>query len=292
MLINLCSRLVNSIALRFRIALHIDQKYRVGNSTIILPPDHLLPAHQNSYKQYDRFLPHLVKHLEDDSIVIDVGANVGDTVAAMVATNDKLRYVCVEADDEFFDYLIRNTKRLGLDNPDAVIESYKCLVGLSVKDVKLLGVGGTKHAEMSDDAEALTSKPLDELISEIDRGSIGLIKSDVDGYDYDVIDSAEKSISESNCLLYFECQYENEDQFDGYMNCFNRIGALGYDRFAIFDNFGGLVASLVAKDVVFDFMNYVRRQNNGSSVRTIYYFDVLAFKPAHDSLVASVLSDF
>jgi FkbM family methyltransferase len=252
----------------------------------------LLPAHQNSYKQYDRFLPHLAKYLEDGSVVIDVGANVGDTVAAMVVANDKLRYVCVEADDDFFDYLVGNTKRLSQDNPDARIDSYKCLVGLSVKGVKLHGTGGTKHAKRSDDAEALTSKPLDELISEIDCGPIGLIKSDVDGYDYDVIDSAEKSISGSNCLLYFECQYENEDQFKGYKRCFNRIGALGYDRFALFDNFGGLVAGSVAKDMVFDLMNYVRRQNNGASVRTIHYFDVLAYKPAHNSLVSAVLRDY
>lgn len=292
MLRKVFSRLVRRIAFTCRNALHIDQKYRVGSSTIMLPPDHLLPAHQSSYKQYDRFLPHLVKYFDDDSVVIDVGANVGDTVAAMVASNDKLRYVCVEADDDFFEYLVGNTKELRQDNPNIVIDCYKCLVGLSVKGVKLLGIGGTKHAETSDDAEALTSKPLDELIGEIDCAPISLIKSDVDGFDYDVIDSAENSISQSNCLLYFECQYENDDQFDGYKHCFNRIGSLGYDRFAIFDNFGGLVSGSVAKNMVFDLLNYVRRQNDGSSVRTINYFDVLAYKPEHGSLVSSVLSDY
>ena len=284
--------IANGIVFRLRSALRIKQKYRIGKSTITLPSDHLLSAYQGSYKQYDRFLPHLVKYLDDGSIVIDVGANVGDTVAAMVASNDKLRYVCVEADDDFFDYLVKNTEQLVQDNAGVVIDSHKCLVGLSVKGVKLHGVGGTKHAEKSNDAEALSSRPLDDLISEIGCAPISLIKSDVDGYDYDVIDSAENSISESNCLLYFECQYENESQFDGYKSCLKRIGTLGYDRFAIFDNFGALVASAVEIEVVFELMNYVRRQNNGSSVRTIHYFDILAYKPAHNSLVSSVLRDY
>jgi FkbM family methyltransferase len=286
------TRIANGIAFRLRSALRIKQRHRIGKSTVILPSDHLLSAYQEAYKQYDRFLPHLVKYLDDNSSVIDVGANVGDTVAAMVASNAKLRYVCIEADDDFFDYLVRNTKQLTQDNAGVVIDSYKCLVGLSVQGVKLFGVGGTKHAENSNDAEVLTSRPLDDLISEIGCAPISLIKSDVDGYDYDVIDSAENSISESNCLLYFECYYENESQFDGYKSCLNRIGALGYDRFAIFDNFGALVASAVEREIVFELMNYVRRQNNGSSVRTIHYLDVLAYKPVHNSLVSSVLSDY
>ena len=285
-------RLVDRIALTVRIAFNIDQKFRVGKSTINLPPDHLLRRYQKYYKQYDRFLSHLVKYLDEGAVVIDVGANVGDTVAAMVAANNKLRYVCIEADDDFFDYLIRNETVLMHDNPGVVIDSYKCLIGLSVTGVTLQGVGGTKHAERSEDTEALKSKTLDELIGEIDCAPISLIKSDVDGYDYDVIDSAEQSISKNNCLLFFECQYDNEEQFDGYKNCLDRIGTLGYDRFAIFDNFGGLIASSVAKEVVFELMNYVRGQNDGDSLRTINYFDILAYTRTHDPLVSSVLADY
>ena len=101
MLKKVINRFISGIASRCRIALRIDQKYRVGNSTIVIPPDHRLRVCQNAYKQYDRFPPHLAKYLEDGSVVIDVGANVGDTVAAMVSSNDRLRYVCDEADDVF-----------------------------------------------------------------------------------------------------------------------------------------------------------------------------------------------
>ncbi|MFT7460157.1 MAG: hypothetical protein ACI909_002845, partial [Planctomycetota bacterium] len=151
---------------------------------------------------------------------------------------------------------------------------------------------GTKHAERSDDTESLMSRPLDDIVSEIDCARISLIKSDVDGFDYDVIDSAEKTITENNCLVYFECQHENSDQFNGYQNCLNRMRKLGYNRFALFDNFGGLVAGSVSIDMVFDLMNYVHKQNNTSSFRTIFYLDILAYKPTHESLVSAVLSEY
>jgi len=280
------------IASTARRALNIDQKLRVGKSTIVLPPDHLLGRHQRSYKQYDRFLPHLVKHLDKGSVVIDVGANVGDTVAAMVAANDALRYVCVEADSDFFDYLTRNTATLQRENNQVSIDCHKCLIGLSVTGVTLRGVGGTKHAEHSEGVEALESATLDELVSEVECAPPSLIKSDVDGFDYDVVDSASKTISESNCLIFFECYFDNEAQVEGYKNCLDRIEALGYDKFAVFDNFGGLLTGSASKAYVFDLMEYVRRQNDGDSFRTVYYFDVLAYTATHGSLVSFVLSDY
>lgn len=286
------SKLFERTALTARRALNVDQRLRIGNSTILLPPDHLLSGYQKTYRQYDRFLPHLVKYLDKDSVVIDVGANVGDTVAAMVATNDELHYVCVEADDGFFDYLLRNTAVLVQDNNRVSIDCHKCLIGLSVTGVTLQGVGGTKHAEHSKGPDALKSKTLDSLVSEIDCAPPGLIKSDVDGFDYDVIDSAQETISENDCLLFFECQYDTDSQFEGYRNCLNRIEALGYDKYAVFDNFGGLITAAAEKSVVFDLMEYVRRQNNGDSSRTINYFDVLAYTAKRRSLVSSVISSY
>ena len=286
------NKLFDLTAFTARRVLNIDQRRPIGNSTIFLPPDHLLGRYQRVYRQYDRFLPHLAKHLDKGSVVIDVGANVGDTVAAMVAANDQLHYVCVEADDGFFDYLLRNTTILIQNNNRVSIDCYKCLIGLSVTGVTLHGVGGTKHAEHSESADALKSKSLDALVREIDCAPPSLIKSDVDGFDYDVIDSAQKTISENDCLLFFECQYDTGPQFEGYRNCLNRIEALGYDRYAIFDNFGGLVTAAAEKSVVFDLMEYVRRQNNGDSSRTINYLDVLAYTAKRRSLVSSAISSY
>jgi tRNA G46 methylase TrmB len=79
--------------------------YELGRLLIHLPRYHKLPEYQQRHRQYDRFLPHLIKDLDHDDIVIDVGANCGDTLAGMVSKNPKLHYICIEPDNEFYSYL-------------------------------------------------------------------------------------------------------------------------------------------------------------------------------------------
>jgi hypothetical protein len=58
--------------------LSIFQKFE--EYSIELTPDHLLPTYQKNHPKYDRFLPVLVAHLEKGCVIVDVGANVGDSV--------------------------------------------------------------------------------------------------------------------------------------------------------------------------------------------------------------------
>src|SRR5574340_220037 len=73
--------------------LGINIEYQYTTFTILLPADHLLPDYQQSHKLYDRFLPHLVNYIEPKATVIDVGANCGDTLAAMYESNKSLTYI-------------------------------------------------------------------------------------------------------------------------------------------------------------------------------------------------------
>src|SRR5215203_6027449 len=82
-----------------------DVCYRLsGDVEIDLPGNHPLPRYQRDYPLYDRFLPMLVSRLPDTAQIIDVGANCGDTVAAMYAANPRLRYLAIEPDPAFFKY--------------------------------------------------------------------------------------------------------------------------------------------------------------------------------------------
>lgn len=64
----------------------------------------MLPKYKQAYPNYNRFLPHLAKHLKDSDFVVDIGANVGDTLAAMYRANDSLRFICTELNDVFYTY--------------------------------------------------------------------------------------------------------------------------------------------------------------------------------------------
>jgi hypothetical protein len=102
----------------------------------------------------------------------------------------------------------------------------------------------------------------------------------VDGYDYDVLDSAGLLIARDKPLLFFECQMDNLSQKVAYEATIHGLTENGYRDWALFDNFGELVFRARQFEEIKQLFDYVWRQNMKRSTRTIWYFDVLA---AHES---------
>ncbi|RPH35088.1 hypothetical protein EHM92_06820, partial [bacterium] len=169
------SRRIRKIERRLGITI----QYRYAAFSIELPADHQLPVNQRYSRLYDRFLPHLAKYIEPHSTVIDVGANCGDTLAAMYEANKSLAFICVEPDDFFFDLLQKNTLRIKKSDASASISLIKSLVGKSVTDAVLVGHEGTKHAATQGsnqvDGKRLSSQTLDRLVSVLQPNSIKLL---------------------------------------------------------------------------------------------------------------------
>lgn len=270
------------------------RKYTINNVEILIDWAHRLPDYQKSHAFYDRILPQVVKNLSPGSRVIDVGANIGDTVAAMIGSNKDLEYVCIEADDQFYIELQTNIQRIKSQIPNAKIKPLKYLVGLSITNVTLEGRGGTKHAVKNQDATfgGLKSMTLESIFSDlkIDTKSISLLKSDVDGFDYDVIASAGK-ILDHRPLIFFECMYEIDSQLAGYRNLFKYLIDTGYTYFAFFDNFGHHILTCYSFDQINELLEYVSRQNVGIGARTINYYDVLCFNKESEGLVTNSITN-
>ncbi len=85
------------------------------------------------------FLPHLVKYLPKDSVVIDVGANVGDTLAGMASCNRRLNYVCIEASKEFFSDLEKNTELMRNQCKHLSVSLCNTFVGKDINNIRLEG---------------------------------------------------------------------------------------------------------------------------------------------------------
>jgi FkbM family methyltransferase len=270
-------------------------EYRYRKFSIRLPADHLLPFYQSMYGTYDKFLPHLVRYLDPPATVIDVGANCGDTLAGMYDANDRLNYICVEPDEFFFRYLSENAVRMRNSNPDASIRVYQALVGKSVSQAALQGHGGTKHAVQVNElatGKSIASVTLDSLVLPIQTGEVQLLKSDVDGYDFDVLDSAEQLIAKHIPVLFFECHFGNLNQKTGYQATIEALKRRGYREWTIFDNFGDVVLRTREIETLFQLFDYIERQNAGLTARTIHYVDVLTSTERHEPLLTSVLSDY
>ena len=276
--------------------LGINTEYPYTDFSIILPGDHSLPFFQKGHRLYDRFLPHLAKYVEPHSTVIDVGANCGDSLAAMYEANKTLSFICIEPDDVFFDFLQRNVLRIKQFDSDASISIHKSLIGKNVTDVALYGSRGTKHAVLRDgnqqNGKFWVSQTLDSLVSLTTANNIRMLKSDVDGFDYDVIDSAESLIRTHSPMIYFECQFDKPEQKSGYERIITELQTNGYGSWVMLDNFGEVVVQTENIRVVFQLLNYVGRQNSNRSTRTIFYYDILTVTNKDDALLNKIVGDY
>jgi FkbM family methyltransferase len=268
------------------------RRYSVGEFEIALSIDHMLPEYQRSHPLYDRFLPHLAAHLPRDATIVDVGANCGDTLAALASVQPAARYLCIEPDATFFKLLEANIRVIESHLPTANIFAVKALVGRSVGSATLVGTDGSKHAVVGTDGDGLRTRSLDSIFAESRLTDLTLLKSDVDGFDYDVLDSAEVLLREQSPILFFECQYEHAFQKDGFDRLVMRLAEIGYRQWTLFDKFGAKAFTTENVADVQQLFSYVWIQNQGKSTRTINYFDLLAVGNRHYENVAAALNSY
>lgn len=273
-----------------------DIKLKYKNFSIFLPYYNDIPRCKKLFKKYDRFLPFLATYIKNNETIVDIGANVGDSLAGMIEENENCSYLCIEADEYFFDFLCKNIEIIKNEIKSTKIFLNNSLVGKNITNVSLEGTRGTKHAVI-DSGGKIQSKPLDEIISMYPGiDNIRLIKSDVDGFDYDVINSSLEIIQKYKPLIFFECQYDFEWQLNGYFETLIKLNGEGYDKWLLLDNFGDIMLQTNDMNTINQLLKYIYRQNIDQSTRTIYYFDILAIhkddKLDINDLVSKFLSKF
>lgn len=280
-----------------------DLLYRHQNISLRLPQNHLLPFYQQKHPLYNRFLPHLASRLSRGEIVVDVGANCGDSLAAMCCSNPKLRYVCIEPDPIFFSYLTKNKRTLEEVYPLTSIELAQCLVGKKVKPAHFAGHGGTKSAvkvaepsrETSDQTNVHEVLSLDEIVDkfpDVKNERIRLIKSDTDGFDHDVLDSAWARLTDDRPILFFNTQFSDQEQRRNYLNLFENLLGQGYTDFWIFDNFGNFMLRVNRLLDLSQLLDYVDRQHRAKATKTIFHFDILSCTTEDTALLETVVGEY
>ena len=286
--LTLFSRIRRKIKCRFRSLSNQPITYHYPSFSIHLPPNHLLAENQQFHPKYDRFLPLLASYINPSDIIVDIGANVGDTLASMIDRNPAPHYICIEADSFFFRYLTENIKRIKQSLPNTSITTIQALIGKSLSGVTLSGNNSTKNAVLN--GGTLSSQSLDTILPGDKK--IRVLKSDVDGFDYDVLDSSLSLIKQSTPILFFECQYEFEYQKTGYLNTIKTLSQLGYCDWVLFDNFGEVIIRTHQIDTIEQVLNYIWKQNLGYASRTIYYVDILAVQKSDTPLLTRILQAY
>lgn len=264
----------------------------VGDVALKLPASHRLPEFHQRKRLYDRFPLVLAEHVPP-GLVVDVGANVGDTVAALSHGKPK-DFVCIEPDPEFLRFLRAN-------------EAAICAAGSRMRCIEAavgpagiagaLSTGGGTGTFVPGSGEGLTLVPLDTILAEAAPGeSLSLIKCDVDGFDGAALLSGAESIARDRPLLFFENEVQQIKSARDLAELYGLLSHSGYDWFTVFDNFGAIILETSSIDVVMDLNAYVYGQNGEHSDRTIYYTDVLAsagnHRLGHLSSIASYRNEY
>jgi FkbM family methyltransferase len=246
-----------------------------------MPADHELPRYQPRHRLYDRFLPLLCSHLRD-GFIVDVGANVGDGVAAIlpVCTN---KIIAIEGHEKFFAFLATNLARI--DPTQSRVTPIQAVVGTGQSGGTLRAAKGTATLS-GKGAGAFTS--LDALLSG-KTDQIALLKVDTDGYDADVILSGLRTIRSSKPLLFWEGPTIESTSF---ASMYAALEEIGYCRFWVFDNFGNLMLAECGSEQLRNLDSYVLSQYQRSGTRTMHYTDVLASTESTVDIVKQAAHEF
>ena len=279
---------LNSALYNLRSQIPIDRVLKVSSQySLILPPEHSLPQYIRRHPQYDRFLPFLASYLPGDYSVIDVGANVGDTLVFMHSSAPHLTYLCVEPDRRYFKYLRKNIRENShlCDSSSILIDN--SFVSASELTGYLYGKNGTKSFVSSITKKLPTSsKTIDQLIVEHELNGPILLKSDVDGYDFDVIQSASSIVSIPSTILYFEAYCSTSSQLYSYHAAIDLLSSNRYEHFWIFDNLGSLMCATSSIDCVKSLLDYSYQGNN------VPYLDILGSTSENYKLLTSAVSAY
>lgn len=231
-----------------------------------------------------------MKYIESPATIIDVGANCGYVTATMAQENDQASYICIEPEPLFNTYLRANVASLRSLRPDIQVTILEELVGKSMNNAMLQNTGGTSVAVPG--GGRMMARTLDDIMRGVSGPRVRLLKSDVDGFDYDVLESAGELILSQRPPIYFECQHDTEDQKEGFEKTITWLSSVGYARWALFDNFGALIMVVEDTRLILSLMNYIMRQTRGQGTRTIYYMDIFCVCPEDVALMEAALESY
>ncbi len=265
---------------------YLKRSYYSGPYRLKTPPS--FRPFQQKYPLYNKFLPVLAKHISSEQIIIDVGANIGDTTIDMIQ-HCKNRFYSIEGAVEFYNLMLENVKHLPVELQNR-IKTFNFLAGTGEIggeiETKNWGSASIKISEQKKSAHVA----LDSLIEK--KTEVILLKSDTDGYDYDVILSAQEVLEQSEPILFWENQIDEDFQNDGYKKVYDLLTDLGYEFIFIFDNFGNVIHSGTDFETLRQINQYIRSMNDYGCTRTIYYTDVLACTHKYISLIRETMTEY
>jgi FkbM family methyltransferase len=258
---------------------------KVHGRAMTMPLSHALPIYLKEFPFYDRLLGRLAQFIRAEVGAIkciDVGANVGDTIAALkepFAPEKPVNadvFLAIEPNPSFAKCLRSNWG----DDRSVVILPYICSSSEGNTSARISEIDGTASINLAGDAaegwgSGFTKRTIDSIVREYkDRGDFNLLKIDTDGHDFEVLAGAKEFIANSLPFLYFEVDaFSNPHFVEDCLGTLEFLCATGYRKLFIYDNFGSLLGTFESDDVL-----SVKRFLFYKLTKKGYYFDFLLMR--------------
>jgi FkbM family methyltransferase len=259
--------------------------YRIGQVALRLPLSHQLPYYRRAFPEYSTNIGRIgaaILQKYPNLSLIDIGANVGDTVA-IVRQAAHYPILCVEGSPAYLPLLHRNVDHLGdVEIEAAFVGGTSGLVPASVRTV-----GGTAHLAMGGLNEGtILLRSLDEIAMLHPRfGTSKLVKSDTDGMDCQIIAGAVNYLARARPALFFEYDPDLTARAGATATqVFDALEATGYRYALVYENTGDLLLLLDLQDkrLLSDLDAFFSGRNGGR------YADICAFHATDSDLALSV----
>lgn len=220
-------------------------KVYVGQYKLQLPFSHRLPFIIKLDPYYSTNLARIGKRVLEkysDLKLIDIGANVGDSVA-LLRTESTFPILCIEGDDYFFSILEKNAVIF----PN--LHLAKNYVGESTAEVNAVSVEseGTAHIgqnEVGDGAIHIEKLSAILEVNPLFKGA-KMLKVDTDGFDNKILRGSVDFLENAKPVIFFEYDpFFLSQQGDNGLSIFDTLFSIGYQDLLIYENNGELMLSV------------------------------------------------
>ncbi len=264
-------------------------KIKVGAYEIEVPEQHFLIKllEENLQPFRDLCVGITAKYVSakyPNGTMIDIGANIGDT-AAIIATYAQNKLILIEGSDYFFELLVRNTSQL----PNKIVTK-KVLVSDGSK------ISGTFHhgggtAIFDQSPEAHLQVQTVKLCDIADENTC-FIKTDTDGYDFEILKASLDWLTLRHPAILFEHQIRKNQDYESAEELYISLVEIGYSYFIVWDEQGFLLLSTISLEILKDLNLYLFKifqnvcENNGRW--TIGNYDVLCLHKDDEDIYKSI----
>jgi len=216
---------------------------RVHGRLLRMPLSHALPFYAARNPLYDTLPGRLCAFLRESRsamCIVDIGANVGDSIAACGAEADD-RVLAVEPNHCFARFLRDNWP----DAQQVRLCDVFCSSTAGEGDFVIEQHAGTASIRPSAGGVRMRQMPLDSIVEHLtDFARPDFLKIDTDGHDFEVLSGAMGMLARCRPAVLFECDvFGRVDYTMAVHATLNAIADCGYHRFLAYDHLGHLIGA-------------------------------------------------